>query len=147
MEKFIEKKFTKKKEEKSFFLVGSKVKKPEQTRWHFSTTQYLDLDKSIYSKFNLVKGKEVKPIFKGLKFYFNGRGEDEISNYHLSKISALHSAQIERFLTSNVTHIITKIVIKEMKPRFKYVTPEWVIESIKNQKLLEIDQFVPEILN
>lgn len=144
--KIIQKPKKEKKEKISLFLVGNKVKKLEHERWTFPTKQFLDLDKSIYSRFNLVKGKEPKPIFQGLKFYFNGRGEDELSNHHLSKLSALHSAQTERFLTSKVTHVITKTVNKEMKPNYKYVTPEWVIESIRNQKLLQIDQFIPEII-
>jgi hypothetical protein len=87
-----------------------------------------------------------KKLFKNCCFMFNGvYGENFLySEYHLTKLSVEFGAIVtKRFSTKSITHMICKNLptLYKTNNSIKYVKPEWIIDSIKEGKLLNFEKY------
>lgn len=80
------------------------------------------------------------PIFKNCKIHVNGRTDPDI--IQLRKMIVLYGGKYIHYLSSmgSVTHIIAESLPPRKRIQFKnckVVNPKWIVESVKNKKLLD----------
>ncbi|KZS98859.1 DNA repair protein [Sistotremastrum niveocremeum HHB9708] len=91
------------------------------------------------------EGEKTGGIFSGLAIYINGRTEPSVQD--LRKLIIQHGGEYHAFLDrhSMITHIITCALtpakMKEFK-QMKVVTPQWLVQSAKEGKLLPWRNFI-----
>ncbi|CAI5712234.1 unnamed protein product [Hyaloperonospora brassicae] len=80
-------------------------------------------------------------IFKGCRVVFNGR-TGNVSSYNLAKLVQEHGGNVASALTTTrVTHMVGSNLngskadkVLKNSSKFKFVTPEWIVQSVKFQK-------------
>ncbi|KUF84137.1 DNA repair protein REV1 [Phytophthora nicotianae] len=80
-------------------------------------------------------------IFKGCRIVFNGR-TGKVSSYYLAKLVQEHGGNVASTLTSTrVTHMVGSNLngskadkVLKSSGKVKFVSPGWILQSIKNKK-------------
>lgn len=98
-----------------------------------------------------------KKLFEGLVFYFNGRMDAENacirSQYHLTRLAALHGAQVLPFFAKKrTTHTICVNLCGSKAEQVRnegvraahiwYVSPKWIEDCIASNQLLQEEKYL-----
>uniref|UniRef100_A0AAV1VM74 BRCT domain-containing protein n=1 Tax=Peronospora matthiolae TaxID=2874970 RepID=A0AAV1VM74_9STRA len=90
---------------------------------------------------NPVKSVCASDIFTGCRIVFNGR-TGKVSSYNLAKLVQEHGGNVASALTATrVTHMVGSNLngskadkVLKSASRLKFVTPEWILQSVKLKK-------------